>query len=247
MLRLLDRQEFTRVGGNDGIRTDVRVIAATNHDLHRRVEEGRFRFDLHHRLRVFPIRLPPLRERAGDIRRLAYHFLERCSRQLKKEPEVISIGAHTMRLLEEYTWPGNVRELRHAIAYAAVLAPGEIVTRDCLRGWFPKHGSPGAGPTVGKAAGAFDYTALVQGLLQATEFAIDRKVRRTADRVLLGLVLRHVRGHLGQACARLGISRQTLRRRLKECGLDGELRASQELVESAHHGESSRSLPTSRP
>src|SRR3970282_2530504 len=107
LLRLLQEQEFERVGGTRPIRVDVRFVAATNTDLERAMKQGAFRQDLYYRLNVVSLRLPPLRERTEDLELLACHFVEKYSAELKRPPKPISPAAQA--LLPEYDWPGNVR------------------------------------------------------------------------------------------------------------------------------------------
>ncbi len=125
LLRVLQEKTFERVGGTETIRADVRFLAATNRDLKKNVEEGTFREDLYYRLNVISITLPPLRERPGDLRALAEHFL--CEFR-----PAARFSAETLRVLESYSWPGNVRELRNAIERAAVLLEGNEVSPDDL-------------------------------------------------------------------------------------------------------------------
>jgi formate hydrogenlyase transcriptional activator len=125
LLRVLQEQEFERVGGSVPIRVDVRVIAATNRNLEEEVRAGRFRSDLFYRLNVFPARVPPLRERASDIPLLARHFVAQYQRKLAKPLEGIS--REGMERLERYSWPGNIRELQNVIERACVLARGTLV------------------------------------------------------------------------------------------------------------------------
>jgi transcriptional regulator with PAS, ATPase and Fis domain len=119
LLRVLQEQEFTRVGGTETIHVDVRTIAATNQDLHRLVEEGRFREDLFYRLNVLPIAVPPLRERREDIALMAEHFLRRYGGSGRGEPRALS--SEEMEILMDYAWPGNVRELENFIERACVM------------------------------------------------------------------------------------------------------------------------------
>ncbi len=129
LLRLIQEQEFERVGGTRPIRVDVRFVAATNTDLERAMKEGRFRQDLYYRLNVVSLVLPPLRERKGDVEPLARHFVEKYSAELKRWPSAISPAA--LAILTQYNWPGNVRELENAIERALVLSVGsEIGPKD---------------------------------------------------------------------------------------------------------------------
>ncbi|MGD8238317.1 MAG: sigma-54 dependent transcriptional regulator [Armatimonadota bacterium] len=122
LLRVLQEREFERVGGRDTIRCDVRIVASTNRDLLDENQSPPFREEFYYRLNVIPIHVPPLRERTGDIRVLAGHFLDRARRELGKRLE--GIQERALALLERYPWPGNVRELENAIERAAVLATG---------------------------------------------------------------------------------------------------------------------------
>ncbi|RMG07776.1 MAG: AAA family ATPase [Planctomycetota bacterium] len=126
LLRVLQEREFERVGGSRTLRADVRVVAATNRDLERAVEEGAFRRDLFYRLNGFTIEVPPLRERTGDVTLLAQAFALRHARRLGKE--VREISAEALRALEGYSWPGNVRELEHVIERAVILSDGPVLS-----------------------------------------------------------------------------------------------------------------------
>ena len=130
ILRLLQEGRFERVGGNESLTSDVRIIAATNQDLDRLIEAGRFRKDLYYRLRGVTIQFPPLRERRDDIPELAHYFLFRYSRQLGTS--VQSISAEAMELLERYAWPGNVRELQSVIREALVVSAGPSILPEFL-------------------------------------------------------------------------------------------------------------------
>lgn len=129
-LRVLQEREFRRVGGQKMISVDVRVVAATNRDLEKEVREGRFREDLYHRLNVIQIRLPPLRERHGDIMLLAQHFLTGFAARSKKGE--LSLAPAAQEVLEAHRWPGNVRELQNAMEYAASLCEGQWIGVDDL-------------------------------------------------------------------------------------------------------------------
>ncbi len=130
ILRVLQEREFERIGGRDTIKTDVRVISATNRNLEDLISQGFFRQDLYYRLNVFPIFLPPLRERREDISDLVAHFLEKFSLSTGKLLKNISPDA--LAMLEEYSWPGNVRELENVIERAIIVAEKEIITANCL-------------------------------------------------------------------------------------------------------------------
>jgi transcriptional regulator with GAF, ATPase, and Fis domain len=133
LLRVLQEKEFERLGGTSPIRVDVRVIAATNRDLGEAVTTGRFRADLYYRLHVFPIRVPPLRERKEDIARLVGHFVSRYASRFGRHVETISKPA--LRALLTHSWPGNVRELENVIERAVILSRGSELE---LCDWTPK-------------------------------------------------------------------------------------------------------------
>jgi formate hydrogenlyase transcriptional activator len=122
LLRVLQEREFERLGSTRTQRVDVRIVAATNRDLERMVEDGSFRSDLYYRLSVFPITVPPLRERAGDIPALARHFAAKCARRLGRPAPVIPDAA--TEALVRWTWPGNIRELQNVIERAVIVSSG---------------------------------------------------------------------------------------------------------------------------
>src|SRR5207245_4017463 len=122
LLRALQEQEFERLGSTRTVRVDVRLVAATNRDLEQMVGAGRFRSDLYYRLNVFPVVLPPLRERRDDIPMLARHFIQRFARRMGRR--IDSIPAPVMDALVGYAWPGNVREMQNIIERAVILSAG---------------------------------------------------------------------------------------------------------------------------
>ena len=122
LLRVLQEQEFERLGSTRTVRVDVRLVAATNRDLAQMVADGQFRSDLYYRLNVFPVMLPPLRERRDDIPRLVRHFAQKVARRMGRRIE--TIPAEAMDALVQYPWPGNVRELENVIERAVILSPG---------------------------------------------------------------------------------------------------------------------------
>ena len=125
LLRVLQEQEFERLGSTRTRRVDVRVVAATNRDLSRMVENGAFRNDLFYRLNVFPVSVPPLRERREDIPMLVRYFAQNYARRMNRHIETVS--AETLAALERYHWPGNVRELENLIERAVILSPGPVL------------------------------------------------------------------------------------------------------------------------
>jgi formate hydrogenlyase transcriptional activator len=145
LLRVLQEREFDRVGGNQPIRVEVRVIAATNRDLEASIAAGAFRRDLFYRLNVFPIEIPPLRERKEDIPMLVEYFIDRYARKTGKKMR--SIDKKTLELLQSYSWPGNIRELQNIIERSVIVCETEIFSVD--QSWFSVRSSqaqPARGP-----------------------------------------------------------------------------------------------------
>jgi nitrogen regulation protein NR(I) len=221
-LRLLQEQQFERVGGNTTIQTDVRIIAATNKDLGALAAAGQFRQDLFYRLNGFTVSLPPVRERKEDIPILAEHFRKRFNRDLSRN--VISITADALAALEAHDWPGNVRELQSAIKYAMVQAAGDVITPDCLPESCLKSTLSVAARSVGSSdappsLGSSDLQRLVQQHLADGTPDLYRHLTSVFDRIILSEVMQQVRGNQVQAADRLGISRMTLRNKLRHLGL----------------------------
>jgi nitrogen regulation protein NR(I) len=218
ILRILQEHSFERLGGNETIQNDVRLLAATNKNLEAEVAAGRFRQDLFYRLNVFAIRLPPLRERREDVPLLIEHFLRRFSRGLSRT--VHSVAPEALVCLQAYDWPGNVRELQNVLKYALIQAAGTIVTLECLPENLRQDASaPVLAPPEGRQLEINEFTT---SLLHAGEPDIYRRVTMEVDRTLLEVVLRHVKGNQVQASELLGISRTTLRAKLRSLGITFE-------------------------
>jgi two-component system response regulator PilR (NtrC family) len=149
LLRVLQDRRFRRLGGTEEVQADIRVIAATNQDLQKRVAEGKFREDLFYRINVLPVHLPPLRERREDIPPIAEHFLARFAEQMQKP--VRSISGEAMDLLQAYAWPGNVRELENVMERAVALEQTPSVLPETL----PEHVRRGVSPASGPAPAEF--------------------------------------------------------------------------------------------
>jgi two-component system nitrogen regulation response regulator GlnG len=216
VLRLLQEKQFERVGGNTTIDTDIRVIAATNQDLESLVAAGRFRQDLFYRLNVLTIRIPPLRERIEDIPLLLEYFLERMNRELGRH--VRSVAPEAMQLLNEHAWPGNVRELQSAVKYALVHTTGDTLTVDCLPPHLQQH-SARVDVLAAKESVDLSVGRLVQEALVEKCGNIYYHVQAAVDRIVLREVLEHVKGNQVEAAEILGISRTTLRSKLRSLGL----------------------------
>ncbi len=216
LLRILQEQQFERVGGEQTIRTDVRVIAATNQDLERKAAAGEFRYDLLYRLKVFTIDLPPLRKRKDDLPLLIAHFLKILNRDLRKR--VTSVAPEAMRLLEGYPWPGNVRELQSAIKHSYVQSSGEVITLDCL----PTHlrdELPAYSSGIDAESRNLKVVEMIGELMRRGESDVYAKVSAAVDRLVLETVLRHVKGNQVHAAEVLGMSRTTLRAKMRSLGL----------------------------
>jgi len=193
LLRFLEDRTFKRVGGLNDIRVDVRVIAATNRSLDDEVRAGRFREDLFYRLQVMPVRLPPLRERVGDIRLLVAHYIDRYNREFRKRVRGLQPGAQAM--LDQYRWPGNVRELRNAIERAMLLADNGLL-------------------------GAEDFATLSKAATPATFRLPPEGVDlETVERQLVIQALQRAGGNQTQAGHLLGINRDQVRYRIEKFGL----------------------------
>jgi len=217
ILRVLQEHSFERLGGNETIKNDVRLLAATNKNLEVEVAAGRFRQDLFYRLNVFAIRLPPLRERREDVPLLVGHFLRHFGRSLSRTVHSVTAGAQAC--LQAYDWPGNVRQLQNVLKYALIQAAGGVVTLDCLpENLRPNTSVPVAVLREGKQ---MEINAFTESLLHAGEPDIYRRVTAEVDRTLLEAVLRHVKGNQVQASELLGISRTTLRAKLRALGITG--------------------------
>lgn len=213
VLRLLQDQRFERLGGNETIQADVRIIAATNQNLEALVRAGRFRADLLYRLNVFTIHLPPLRERREDLPELIDYYLRRSNDSLDKQ--VRRLAPETMDLIMRYDWPGNVRELQSVIKFALVQAVGDVLTPDCL----PESVRGVGEGTEAESSTDDELRNLVARMLHTGETDIYRKAAIYFDRVVLEAVFRHVKGNQVQASELLGISRTTLRAKLRALGL----------------------------
>jgi two-component system nitrogen regulation response regulator GlnG len=215
MLRLLQDQQFERVGGNQGITTHVRILAATNQNLEQRIAEGKFRSDLYYRLKVVTIRVPALRERKEDIPELAHHFLYEFDRQLNLE--IRGFAPDALELLGQYSWPGNVRELQGAIKEAMLRNAGRMLLPES----FQLSSRPGAGRVAVPAPDSigFDLAGRIEQLLADGQKDVFGRLLREVEFVLLTRALRHTHGHQAQASDLLGINRTTLRNKLRDLGI----------------------------
>ena len=191
LLRVLQEGELQRVGGNQTISVDVRIIAATNRDLEEEVEKGRFREDLYYRLNVVTLEVPLLRERQGDVELLAERFIERFAEKNRRTVE--SVSRECMQHLTAYPWPGNVRELENAIERGVILMRGNHLTEKSLPLALQKHFQEN--PQAGAAKPA---------------------TLQEAEKVLIKQTLKETDGNKSEAARRLGITRKTLQNKLQK-------------------------------
>jgi formate hydrogenlyase transcriptional activator len=194
LLRVLQEREFERIGGTASLPADVRIVAATNRDLVQAVAEGRFRSDLYYRLAVFPLEMPPLRERVADIGPMAEHFVRRCARQIGRT--IRGIDPRSLELLEAHAWPGNVRELQNVIERSVIVCESETFTLDP----GSLHSEPSlvvAGASLGSRLDDIQRDAILRAL-QSCDWVI---------------------GGPKGAAAQLGLKRTTLQARMQKLGI----------------------------
>ena len=207
LLKAVEERSVRRVGGIRDRRIDVRILAATNRDLQREAERERFRRDLYFRLAVILLRLPPLRERGEDILFLANHFLERFRSKYGKAATRLEPRAREQLLA--YPWPGNVRELSHVIERAVLWSRGPVLDVEHLSLSTPTQPSPGDAPPAAAAPTASDGASLPPPGMDLDQW----------ERTIIEQALREAGGNQTRAAQRLGISRDTLRYRLKKFGI----------------------------
>jgi transcriptional regulator with PAS, ATPase and Fis domain len=202
MLRAIETKRIERLGGNASITVDVRIVAATNRMLRQAVAARQFREDLYFRLSVFPVTVPPLRERKDDIPKLAHHFVERVSRDVGKK---VTLSAEALAMLVEHTWPGNVRELQNAIERAVILADGDTL--------HPRHLN--LTTQVGATADPWDMLDWSGTLADVTN-----RFTTEAEKRKITLALRQASGDKGRAADLLNVNFKALGAKLRQYGLD---------------------------
>src|SRR5262249_521476 len=199
LLRILQEKEFERVGGNRTIHADVRVIAATNRDLQREVNDGRFRADLYYRLNVFPIHSPALRERNDDIAILVDYFVSRFSTRMGKR--INKIDRRTLEAMQRYSWPGNIRELQNVIERGVILADGDVFRLE-----------PGTLPE--------ETVTILENVAQ------EASPSRDNQKTQIEAILKETRGRISGpdgAAARMGLPASTLESRIKALKINKHL------------------------
>jgi transcriptional regulator with GAF, ATPase, and Fis domain len=227
LLRVLQEREFERVGGVETVKVDVRLISATHRDLERLIVEGKFREDLYYRLNVFPITMPPLRERPGDIPLLVDHFIQKFAQSSGKI--VNSVEPRALAALGTYPWPGNVRELENVIERATILASGSTLTVADLDFGRRLGMTPSGGITVG---------ALTEG--GSGPSGEGRSLYRRLSEQERGEIISAVdraQGNIAHAARALGINRSTLYYRMRKHGLEHLLPTRDEVVPQPLDGE----------
>lgn len=242
MLRVLQEQTFQRVGGNDTIQTNVRIITATHRDLKQASESGKFRSDLYYRLNVFEIQLPPLRSRFDDLPQLVQHFLQRARLELDKS--VSSVSPEVLEILRAYPWPGNIRELQSVIKQAVLKSVGPVLVPDFLPAFIVEgrpesppvrdgdgeslpsqsveenavssHGDEPDGMERSDAPAHSDWDHFVAEQIAADSHSIYDAAVQLAEKQVISRILRHTGGNQVKASELLGITRTTLRNKIKQ-------------------------------
>jgi two-component system nitrogen regulation response regulator NtrX len=205
VLRVLEGQEFQRVGGTKMLKTDARVIAASNKNLADEIRKGTFREDLYYRLNVIPLEVPPLRERTDDIPRLARHFLQEFSLEYGQKPKTIEDDA--LALFVRYSWPGNVRELRNIIERLIIMAPGPVLKAQDVP-------PPVSGPH--KEERPLSATSV------GTDHALLKDARAEFDREFITRKLKEYGGNVSKTADGIGVERSNLHRKIKLLGIEVE-------------------------
>jgi len=230
LLRVLQEQEFERVGGAAAIKVDVRIIATTNRDLAAYAAAGNFRQDLYYRLSVIPVRLPPLRERKEDIPVLAYRFATHYAQEVGKE--ITGISPPAIALLQGYDWPGNVRELQHAVERAVILADEPLIPVHAFDGQRFGLSDNWQGPAPARVSGEFLASAL--GLERTSEALPEGSVVlptlnvSAAEAILVARAMEVTNNNRTRAAELLGISVRTLRNKLNPSKPESEAEAANE-------------------
>ncbi|HEY6632975.1 MAG TPA: sigma-54 dependent transcriptional regulator [Rhizobiaceae bacterium] len=229
LLRAVQDGEVDPVGGKSTVKVDIRLISATHRDLLQRVKDGAFREDLFYRLNVYPIVVPPLRERRADIPHLVRHFMARAASSKAVVPRIDAISDGALAMLEAYDWPGNIRQLENAVFRALVLCEGDTLTEE----EFPQIRAQVEGSIdfdslepATRTAGTFESASAAApkafGILRALDERGNVRALADIEVEMIKLAIEHYRGQMSEVARRLGIGRSTLYRKLKEYGIDPE-------------------------
>jgi two-component system nitrogen regulation response regulator GlnG len=225
LLRVLQQGEYTTVGGRTPIRTDVRIVAATNKDLRTLIDQGLFREDLFYRLNVVPMRLPPLRERSEDIPDLVRHFFKLVANEGLQAKHISAAG---IELMKAYAWPGNVRELENLVRRLAALYPQDEITEEIIRTELQASDRPAAPVSAGPAADGLPLGQAVENHLQGyfrsfgealPPAGLYQRVLDEVERPLILAAMTATRGNQIKAAELLGLNRNTLRKKVRELGI----------------------------
>lgn len=219
LLRVLQEQEFERVGDSKTIRVDCRIVAATNRDLEEQIAEGTFREDLYYRLNVVPIYLPALRDRSDDIPDLCKLFLAHACK--RNERPSATMTPEALSFLQSYDWPGNVRELENYIERAVVLSRGSEIDESLL----PPHVRGERAPQIGRTISRGDFADLCQSAVQVAlsqgveDGKIHESVMAGIEKEVIAQILKACHGTQTKTASRLGINRNTLHKKIDDYGL----------------------------
>jgi two-component system nitrogen regulation response regulator GlnG len=214
VLRLVQEKNLERLGGNEVIETDVRLLAATNQDLAGLVSAGRFREDLYYRLSAFTIFLPPLRTRGSDIDLLVHHYVRHFAAEFDRA--LPAVPEPTLARLRAYPWPGNIRELQNVLKQSLLAAAGNVLALEFL----PPHiGPPGTERPAEAVAASTPLQSFVEERIHAGSTNLYGEALRRMERILLTRVLQHTAGNQVQAARILGITRGSLRTKIRDLGI----------------------------
>lgn len=228
MLRLLQQQEFERVGGNQTIKTNVRIIAATNLDLDQMVEDGEFREDLFYRLNGLTINLPPLRDRAGDVAHLLEHYLSIWAKQMNRT-DIEGISPEALTLLQQYGWPGNVRELQSVVRQSVLNATGPVIVPSFLPDEVTGTRATSSADSDPQNNGMpSDLAPFIDQQLNAGTDDLYAETLEQMELYLITRVLEFTEGNQSRAAEILGITRGKIRNRVKQFGISLDKKVSVE-------------------
>jgi two-component system nitrogen regulation response regulator GlnG len=220
LLRVLSSHEFYRVGGQKPIKSDVRIIAATNQNIEQLIKTGKFREDLYHRLNVFRIELPPLRKRKEDIPMLVKHFLSKSAAEIKGDEK--GIDKNAMKMLNDYDWPGNIRQLENTCRYITVMAPSASVTVDDIPDEIKNDNQSDVSDTVNvnmdsTSSWEESLSSHIKNVLSDVNDLT--RLSKELEKLLLQEALKASKGRKIDAAKILGLGRNTITRKIKDLGL----------------------------
>ena len=218
LLRVLSSHEFYRVGGQKPIKSDVRIIAATNQNIEQLIKTGKFREDLYHRLNVFRIELPPLRKRKEDIPMLVKHFLSKSAAEIKGDEK--GIDKNAMNILNNYDWPGNIRQLENTCRYITVMAPSASITADDIPDEIKNNNQSDVSDTVNVDSTSSWEESLSSHIKNVLSDVNDlTRLSKELEKLLLQEALKASKGRKIDAAKILGLGRNTITRKIKDLGL----------------------------